>query len=759
VNRKSLRPHLLLGLLIGCTGQSGEEAGPASQPSGDGEGSLGSTTPGDGDAALPAEPPAIALPPRGLGHEDVITEVWLDPRGSAALSLDASGSVRLWPRLPAAEVPLDRLAPIRVPIREPRWLSFARSGTDEFVIAALDTSQSARVIEIEIDAEGRAGFRERFSLHPSDPLLELHVLHGGDRLLALGVDHRLRLYDGQGKLLHELTEYGLAPWQLRFAGPPEALQVAMVLAGPTRIQRLSLADDRITRVGEPHAVLLDRGFNLNDLQLLPSGRQVAVLRRPSSKGLEWTLELHDFETGAVRLLWGSVASKKRPRLHVIDDERALLEDGSGKLGFWIDLRAGATMPSPFVLPQTVAELPPEGLSSAPAITLPSPDHYDPRQVSVVAGIRVVPSDRELLFDPIEGDRHHRLGHRSFKLRDLALDPDGSSLATASSEGPILVASLTDGTELAVACTTEPIDDLEFTDRDHLLLVDKKAAKICAWRTGEVVSEIAAPADHRGARVRVGEPGTGEVGFRLPPPPKEAPPPTDPEQEAGVAPTYEPEEYDYPLVVSRVAFAGNRFAELEPVTGKELAAWIDLDPDEDVLALDRTGARYSRTKLNTKHFDITPADSKKKRKLVVADRNIQIEGLAPSPDGRFVALAHVPGFDVPEDYGEFYGHGYYGEGYGYVTNLVGGPAKSLTMWSVAGEVPERQWSAAVERSLDLAWSADGSRVAAFEGGRIRVITTEGEIVDERSVRDFHLEELPDPAPPAAPAKPDAPPPSP
>lgn len=124
---------------------------------------------------------------------------------------------------------------------------------------------------------------------------------GGERILALGVDHRLRLFDRGGALLDELAEHGLAPWQLRMVGRGESLAAAVVLAQPTRVQRLSLADDRLQLLGEPRRIYNDRGPNLNDLQLLPGGTHVTAFRRPHAKGKQWSLELIDLASGEVRV--------------------------------------------------------------------------------------------------------------------------------------------------------------------------------------------------------------------------------------------------------------------------------------------------------------------------------------------------------------------------------------------------------------------------------------------------------------------------
>ncbi len=388
----------------------------------------------DEDSSVSAWADAMPLA-RDEGHADDITEVWLDPLASAAISLDGSGGVRLWPALaPAPDTTsLAALAPVSLPLHEPVALSFARTNEGSFLIAAIDTAQIGRVIEVRIDEAGRAELIERFTIPPSDPLFELHVLDDGERLLALGVDHRLRLYDRTGELLDELNEHGFAPWQLRIVGRGESQRMAVVLAGPTRVQSLTLEGNELAVVGEARRVRNDRGPNLNDLQLTADGRHATSFRRPKSTSHEWTLELLELATGEVRVLRGEVEGTIRPRLHMIDAQRALLEDGTG-FGYWIDLRGGVLQPPGFELPEDLDDLPPEARVTATKVPLAHSIERQRWHASIVEGLRVVPEGRSLVLDPIESDVHHRLGHEPPRVDRVGFTADGSTVAWEGFDG-------------------------------------------------------------------------------------------------------------------------------------------------------------------------------------------------------------------------------------------------------------------------------------------------------------------------------------
>jgi hypothetical protein len=716
--------HLFACMLFGCTGQ------PSDTTSETASGETLPGEPGSPDAVTTdgqvAEPPAIALE-RGLGHEATITEVWLDARASAALTLDARGDVRLWPALPPVQTKLESLVPIRVPIREPLWLSFTRAGEQSFVVAAIDTAQAAHVLEIQLDASGTASFRERFRISPRDPLLELHVLDGGERLLALGVDHRLRLYDGHGKLLSELTEYGLAPWQLRVSGPPESLQLAMVLAGPTRLQRFTITDDRLTKHGEARAFTLDRGPNGNDLALMPSGRVAAVLRRPKAKGPQWSLELHDLDSGKIRVMWGEVKATTRPRLLIVDDQWALLEDGIS--GYWLDLSKAVVMPgggpTPFELPKKLEELPPETHVIVQPVPLPGTTERTRKHASVVAGVRAIPVERTLLLDPVQpnapadGERHYKLGHRTVAVNGLDFESTGELLALARPD-KIVVESTTTGSEQPGGCPSENLFRFSFTDPEHLLLLGPKQALICEWRTGKVVATLEL-ADIDSGRIHPTGPGAGQIGLR---------------QEEWV-------EDANKIELSYATYANNQFGAIEPLAKSDRVNWPELGDEWRVAVVDAAGNRYLASDDNTRKLAITLASGERRNIEIVepGGDEVDIQRIEPSPDGRFVAIVTVPG-------SEDYGHGYYG-GYGY------GPSDPETLSIWAAEPAELRWTTIIRgngSSLELAWTDDGSRLAIEDAGRLRVITNDGQVLLDRASRDFHLEELPDdPIAAAQPAK--------
>ncbi|HWB81984.1 MAG TPA: hypothetical protein VG755_43780 [Nannocystaceae bacterium] len=347
-------------------------------------------------------------------HEVEVTEVILDPRGEAALTTDAEGGLRLWPNVRGTEV----ATPIMLPERESTWATLARSDDGAFVIATIDTQGGARVARVELGEEG-ARRTELFEIPVTDPQFELHVLDGGQRIVALGKDHRVRLFDADGKVKAEIDRVGFIPWQLRVAPTKDGVTpMVAVLTQPVRAQSIVIAKDTLEIVGDAHMVALDQSPNRNDLALSPDGKKVAALRRPQSKGKAFALQLITMATGERKVILGELDAKVRPRLHYVDEARALLETGTGK-GFWLDLNAA--------VPKAQAEIP-----LTPVTAIPLPGAYEDlrMQVTVVDGIRAVPVRDGIVIDPIDSPQNVHIAKQAVAPLVVALDREGKRLAWA-----------------------------------------------------------------------------------------------------------------------------------------------------------------------------------------------------------------------------------------------------------------------------------------------------------------------------------------
>jgi hypothetical protein len=473
---------LLIACALGCT--DGDPQAPAKAATNVSDDGL------DHLANEPKPDPSLA---RGQATVGSLSEVWLDPRAEAALTLDTEGVVQLWPALAAAKPDDANVWPLTLPLQEPLWLSFAKTKSTQvhgsFLIAAIDTGNTMQVFEVISVADDKWEIEQRFALPPSDPMLEAHVLAGGERIVALGEDHRIRLYDRDGKLVSELSQPNFVPWQLRVGVTDDAgrTPMAVILSQPLRVQAIVLADDQLRLEGEARTLELDRGPNRNDLELSPDGRTIAALRRAHGKGKEWSVELIELATDERKLIAGKVDNTVRSRMHYIDDQRLLLETGSGQ-SYWVDLqkaqplrkredadpksRFAERMADKMAREHQIVALP--GARERPE-DLPDDDRGWRFRSSTAAGVRAaVDVSGVLIIDPLDQPNHLELGFRSAKLWWVALadkwvaaldprvdwDPRDEALVVVNLENPNPQVWPMEGRPL----------ELEFIAPDKLLVV-------------------------------------------------------------------------------------------------------------------------------------------------------------------------------------------------------------------------------------------------------------------------------------------------
>ncbi|MEM9458751.1 MAG: hypothetical protein AAGF11_31530 [Myxococcota bacterium] len=628
-------------------------------------------------------------------HVAPMREVVLDPRAEAALTLDIDGGVRLWTQLRSA----DARAPLFMPAHEPGWMSLARS-EGGLVAGFVDTAGGARVVEVEIDGAG-AQMSTLFEIPTTDPLFELHVLDGGARILVLGIDHRVRLYDREGTEISVLEPAGFVPWQLRVQQPMgEPPAIVAVLAGPTRVQRITLDGDRLALVGEPRTVEIDQGPNRNDLSLSPDGRTVVAMRRPKARSTRLTFELVDLPTDARRLVAAQVDSRDRPRVLLVDGERALLESGTGR-GFWLDLSAAVPWTVGTSREQT-EDLP---ATAMPEIGLAGSTTARRMHVTMVGGVRALTAAHELIVDPIHEDRHTRLGAKPLRPGAVALDPSGTRVAWSAGDSIVIDDGVAADTLHTVPCPVAQPVELAFVGEDRLLVLGHDGrAKIIEDAQGQVVSST---------RLPVGW-GLAEAGFLR----------GEHFDEGTLAlMTHRPKD---PIHV--VDVVGGDFAEPRDVPRWQRTQWpsmgirardargvldalgFDALAPESVGALvEDHGGHYlvaDSTSLPTLHW-ISDEGAR-----AFALRGGLVRQLLPAPKGTKVAVFQR--IDRSER----------------LSGVTGGTPAVVSVYDV--ETEQRLWSRSIEGVADLEWDHAGERlaVAAHDGGYVLEASTGAQVLVRR-----------------------------
>ncbi len=405
---------------------------------------------------------ARSYPLRRVRHRADLVDVYADPAGVFVASVDDQGSARLWRVGDEADT-----TPLELPVQDPAWLSLGAVDDTTALVAAIDTTGGAVVWRVGLGPDALAA-EVAFEIPPTDPLFEIHVLDGGQRILALGIDHRIRLYDAKGKVVGGLAEPGFIPWQLRVRhSPGRAPELAAVLAHPVRIEALSRSGDELSRNGTAHRVVLDQSPNRNDLALTPDGRTAVSLKRPRSRGRTWAVELIDLETGSRRILAGKNRGRLRPRMHVLDDDRLMLEDGEARGTFYslADARS---------LEMLISDLDLEALEVATQTGRRSLEHsvFDSRMRSVVVGrTRIGVGGSHLVIDDLDDESHTRLDAAPLATSAVALSPDSSSLARISGND-VVIQRVEEGAPTSVLGSFEDATHLHWPSPKRLVVITK-----------------------------------------------------------------------------------------------------------------------------------------------------------------------------------------------------------------------------------------------------------------------------------------------
>ncbi len=536
---------------------------------------------------------------RGL-HLAPMTEAVVDPSATAALTMDATGGVRLWQDLRAEDVAL----PLSLPVVDPAWMSIARRGGG-YLLAFVDAAGGAVLAQVDPKGDTPHWIPVR-TIAPTDPVFEIHALADGQRFLGLTVDHRILLWDAEGNELAQLDEPGFVPWQLRVAQTPgRAPSVLAVLAGPSRVQRIEVGEDTLRRSGDALAVSLDRGPNRNDLGLAPDGKTLVTLQGPRGRGSRFEVEFTDLASGERTVAAAETDGKGRPRMHLVSGQRVLLETGSGQ-GLWLERAAAAPWPRP--ADEAVREALP--LATTSATPLPASDAEGRMHTSVVAGLRVAPGPRGLVVDPLDDAPSRRLAARSFSPAAVALDATGSRVAWATGAEIVLEPVADGGAPLgSIAAGADGTSFLAFVGEDQIVRMSHK---------GDTTLHPIAGGDPTASTRIEFEWGLGRAGWLTQ------------DGLAGdiVVSSIKPTE---PLRVLHVDESG--FGEVRAVPRKEQASWPHAGKPRNV------GSRDWLARLGLSHDQAQLRDAK-------------IEITEPDPRGRYLAIAqkseHHEGFDSAAD---------------------------------------------------------------------------------------------------------------
>ena len=549
---------------------------------------------------------------KGAPHSSLIDLVAVAPDGESALSRDRNGGVRLWPALDG------EAEPVPLPGRGVSHLSLARRTDGKWTVALVEASGQAQFLEV--DAKGQA--RPLAALPPHDPMVEAHVLAGGQRVVTLHRDFSVRIVGSDGREQARYEKRQFSPRHLRVSADGKRI-AAIVLQGQTGemhegyVLPIDIGERGLSGKA-PESFRTPLAVTEQNAVLSPDGRTFVVLT-PDRAGQSFRVIVHDLDRpGTRRSFPTEVRTHGVPTVGFAGPESLMITSTAESGTAWqLDTRTGRTVPR----------------------TGP------PRDVAAVAigkDVQVGGYGTWLYVQPVREASPRFLGFESFRPAAAAFSPSGDWLAWGYDRSEIYVEPFYGPTRAPTRLESDVPDQMRhlfFVDDQHLVGVDaRQSILLMAWDQGKVVDETSVPwsaqrvvfepdsklllldGGSQGKRVIEVDPGGGFRGQFLVP------------DDAGQSGLYS-KEIGGDAVLWTANTRDNKLrtyslAELRAgLAPDEVATRGDLLPPGMLIAIDRVGNRYvqDRGRLSVG------------RGLDVKTIEVPVSGLFPSWDGKFVLV--------------------------------------------------------------------------------------------------------------------------
>lgn len=288
------------------------------------------TAPATAAAAAPTAPAgwnggAVVLPRRpvrGVAHYGAIQAVAVSSDGSAALSRDLTGGLRLWPALDGTAVP--RVVPIAAPVQ----LSIDR-GAAGLLGAVVDASAAGHLVRLDThDQVQIVGL-------PIEPAIQsLTVVPGAGRVVAVRVDQSIMVYDGDGTLLgDEAVRSGrIAAITVGRDGGQVAALVSTTVKDKPVLQLVPIDLAHGLQLGRPVALPPIAGGTVLTAAMSDRGTRVAYVM--SEPGKPSVLVIADAHTGAeIKVPDAPTIPTPVATVGWTADDRLLLDSPNGRWRF------------------------------------------------------------------------------------------------------------------------------------------------------------------------------------------------------------------------------------------------------------------------------------------------------------------------------------------------------------------------------------------------------------------------------------------
>jgi hypothetical protein len=424
-----------------------------------GKGKRGAVTPGR-DRAAPK------LRQKGAAHSATIDMIALAPDGTAAVTRDVGGSVRLWPALDGTR------EPIPLPARGVEHMTVASNkARTGWTVAIVEASGQGTVLAVDRGGEAEVAV----SLPPHDPLYEAHVIAGGERVITLHRDSSIRMLRRDGRELGRFERRKFAPRQLRVSDDGRRVVGIVeegVLSGQVSgyLYPISVTDnaERLFVGGTPEPFSSSFAPTRANTALSPDGRFFVFLT-PDQAGQTLRLLVHDLtRPGGRRSFPTSAPAFTPPAIGFAGRAHVMITSAATEGTAWqISLVDGRTVPR----------------SGPPR---------NAQAVSVASNMLAAGYGTWLYVQEATGANERYLGYETFRPGAVAFSPKGDWLAWGYDRAEVYIEPFFGPDRTPTRLESDVQDRMRFlffVDEHHVLGVDtSNTILLVDWTRGEVVAE-------------------------------------------------------------------------------------------------------------------------------------------------------------------------------------------------------------------------------------------------------------------------------
>lgn len=432
------------------------------------------------------EPEVVQVASVGVPHGAQIDLVAAAPDGSAVVTRDALGGVRLWPAVDGGEEP--RALPLPAAVA----LSVARR-EDGCVVAGVTGDGAARIVLARGD-----GVVELGATAPGAEVRELHVVRGGAYVVALGRDHAVRLLAVDGRELARVERRGYRPERLVVAGDGRTVVAARSREGGAELRRFAIADGALRELGA-RDVAMSRPLEATPLAADDAGARV-VWTEPAASG--WVVRVVEVDgEGEMDIAIAlPAAAHTQPRAWFVDGGAVFVNAAETATAWMVDL--------PVILSgaEQRGAKSKDGDGRGAVRAVPGLAGGNGFAVGAAGGVAASGFGNWLYVAELATGQRRYLGYEPLQVQLAAVSPTGARVAWIGNN-QLFVEHRDEGTLWMLPArwlTTHGASHVMFHGEHRLVVIDHMGGvRVLRADTGAVVAETGVSGGVREAEVRAG----------------------------------------------------------------------------------------------------------------------------------------------------------------------------------------------------------------------------------------------------------------